>query len=500
MAHLKALTRRAEGDRERLALFAMLAFAFALRAGTSLALPNVHWPDEIFETLEPAHRLAFGHGVISWEWRTGIRNWLFPGFLAALMRLTAPLGPGSTGYVVGTTLVLSALGVLPVWAAWRMARRSTGAGPALLAAFACAVWSDLVYFAPKPLNEVVAGHLLAAAVALTPQTAGDATPRRTGGAGLLFGLVVALRPQFGPAVLAGLLFASRAEPRRAAAPLWLGAGATFALAGIVDAFTWGLPFFSYVKSPIVQLVHGRAAVYGTEPFYEYLKAFLHVWMFSFGAIVGLFAWGARRHALPALIAGVGLLVHSAIPHKEYRFVYPVIVLVILVAAVGSAELIEDLRRRFPRWRQRALPLAALFWLYASLAAAPLLTTRNVPPGGGRHNPLYWLRYDGSKRSFTALSLRDDVCGVALLELGWGFSGGYTYLHHAVPLFEAQVPADVPAIEPFANYLVTLNFDAPRLAGYERERCWSGICLYRRPGACERKPGYDLNAKLAERGE
>ena len=211
VAHLKARTQRAEGDRERLALFAVLAFAFALRAGSSLALPNVHWPDEIFETLEPAHRLAFGHGVISWEWRTGIRNWLFPGFLAALMRLSAPLGPGSTGYVVGTTLVLSALGVLPVWAAWRIARRTTGAGPALLAAFACAVWSDLVYFAPKPLNEVVAGHLLAAAVALTPQTAGAAAPRRTGGAGLLFGLVVALRPQFGPAVLAGLLFASRAE-------------------------------------------------------------------------------------------------------------------------------------------------------------------------------------------------------------------------------------------------------------------------------------------------
>jgi hypothetical protein len=397
--------------------------------------------------------------------------------------------------------VLSAVGLLPVWAAWQVARRTTGAGPALLAAFACAVWSDLVYFAPKALNEVVAGHLLVAAVALMPQPAGNAAPRRAGCAGLVFGLAVALRPHLGPAVLAGLAFASRAETRRVAAPLWLGAGASFALAGIIDAFTWGLPFHSYIRSPIENLVHARSLVYGTEPFYAYLKAFLHVWLFSFVAILALFVWGARRHPLPALIAGVALLVHSAIPHKEYRFVYPVIVLVVWLAAVASAELVEDLRRRFPRWRSRVLPLAAALWLLASLAAAPRLSTQHVPPrGGGGQDALLWRRYEGSKRSFTALSLRDDVCGVALLDLGWAFTGGYTYLHHAVPLFELRETSGVSVIEPFANYLVGLGVDAPRLASYEREQCWSGICLYRRPGACERKPGYDLNAQLAERGE
>jgi hypothetical protein len=125
----------------------------------------------------------------------------------------------------------------------------------------------------------------------------------------------------------------------------------------------------------------------------------------------------------------------------------------------------------------------------------------VPPGNdGRQDVHYWGRYEGSKRSFTALSLRDDVCGVALLELGWAFSGGYTFLHHAVPLLELKKGDAISEIEPFANYLVSLNVDAPRLASYERERCWSGICLYRRPGACETKPGYDLNAELVERGE
>ena len=502
-ARLKTRARPTGAGLERLALLAVLALAFALRAGSALALPNIYWPDEIFQTLEPAHRLLFGSGVVTWEWRTGARNWLFPGFLAGVMQLSAPFGPGSTGYVAGTTLVLSAVGVLPAWAAWRVARRRAGAGPALLAAFACAVWCELVYFAPKALNEIAAGHLLVAAVALAPQPGEAASPRRGFIAGLVFGLAVALRPHLGPAVLAGIVFASRAQPqpRRGAAPLWLGAGAAFALGGIVDAFTWGVPFHSYVRNPFENLVLARSLVYGTGPFYAYLRSFLRVWTFSFGAILALFIWGARRHPLPALLAGVALLVHSAIPHKEYRFVYPVIVLVVWVAAVASAELAEDLRRRFPGWRTRVLPIAALLWLLASLAAVPHLSTQHVPRGdAGRQDTLYWRRYEGSKRSFTALSLRDDVCGVALLDLGWAYSGGYTYLHHDVPLFQLRDRADVSAVEPFANYLVSRRIDAPRLSGYTRERCWSWICLYRRPGPCEPKPGYDLNAWLAERGE
>jgi len=479
----------------------VLALALALRAGLALAFPNVFWPDEIFQTLEPAHRLLFGYGVVTWEWRTGARNWLFPGFLAGVMQLSEGFGPGSTGYLAGTTLALSAIGVLPAWAAWRIARRSTGVGPALLAAFACAVWCDLVYFAPKALNEVVAGNLLAAAVAFAPQ-AGEAPPRRRLlVSGFVFGLAVALRPHLGPAVLVGIACVARRDLRRVAAPLLIGAGASFALGGLVDALTWSVPFHSYVRNPIENLVLGRSRIYGTEPFYAYLKSFLRVWMFSFGAILALFFWGARRHPLPALLAGVVLFVHSAIAHKEYRFVYPVIVLIVLVAAVASAELLETLRGRRPAWRRRALAIAALAWTLASLAAAPRLSTKHVVNGDrDRQDALYWRRYEGSKRSFTALSRRDDVCGVALLDLGWGFSAGFSYLHHDVPLFEVRNPDEIPTAQPHANYLVSRRVDAARLAAYSRERCWGRICLYRRPGGCQPSPGYDLNARIAERGQ
>jgi hypothetical protein len=486
---------------ERIALLGLLALATGLRASLALAWPNVYWPDEIFQTLEPAHRLLYGSGIVSWEWRLGARNWLLPGFLAGVMWLSAPLGPGATGYLFGTTLVLSALGALPAWAAWRITRRRTGAGPALLAAFACAVWCDLVYFAPKALTEVVAAHLLAAAVALAPD-AGSAPPRRRLLApGLLFGLAVALRPHLGPAVLAGIALVYRAEPRRVVAPLLLGAGAAFALGGLLDALTWGIPFHSYLMNPIENLVNRRSFDFGTSPVYAYAKSMLRLWTVGFLPIAALFAWGARRHPLPAIVAGVALLVHSAIPHKEYRFVLPVVVLVILLAAVASGELAEALRRRRPAWRARVVPIAALAWALASLAAAPRLSTEHLVRGDrGGQDPLYWVRFEGSKRSFTALSLRKDVCGVALLGLGWAFTGGYTHLHHDVPLFELRKPEDPSAVEAHANYLLSRGFAQPRLGAFVRERCWGPICLHRRAGGCEPRPGYDVNRWIAERDQ
>ena len=36
---------------------------------------GIYWPDEIHQSLEPAHRLVFGYGLIAWEFSDGARNW-----------------------------------------------------------------------------------------------------------------------------------------------------------------------------------------------------------------------------------------------------------------------------------------------------------------------------------------------------------------------------------------------------------------------------------------
>jgi hypothetical protein len=44
----------------------VVALAILLRLQPILAVPSAVWPDEIFQTAEPAHRLVFGTGLVPW--------------------------------------------------------------------------------------------------------------------------------------------------------------------------------------------------------------------------------------------------------------------------------------------------------------------------------------------------------------------------------------------------------------------------------------------------
>ena len=91
-------------------LVPVLALAFAARAAVALAGDFVLHPDEIMQYLEPAHRLAFGDGVIYWEWLYGARSWLVPGAVAAVMKLFDAAGLGAPWwYVDGVKLFFCAL-------------------------------------------------------------------------------------------------------------------------------------------------------------------------------------------------------------------------------------------------------------------------------------------------------------------------------------------------------------------------------------------------------
>src|SRR3954451_21562741 len=65
--------------------FHPLAMVLMLAAAVRLPLafwPNVIHPDEIFQYLDPAWRLLGHDGIVSWEWRYGIRSWFLPSVLA----------------------------------------------------------------------------------------------------------------------------------------------------------------------------------------------------------------------------------------------------------------------------------------------------------------------------------------------------------------------------------------------------------------------------------
>ncbi len=61
--------------------------------GGAVLWPGIHYPDEVMQSLEQAHRLVFGSGLVPWEFRDGARSWLLPGMLAVPMWLGDAVAP-----------------------------------------------------------------------------------------------------------------------------------------------------------------------------------------------------------------------------------------------------------------------------------------------------------------------------------------------------------------------------------------------------------------------
>lgn len=480
-------------------LLGLLLFAALVRWGLALVSPNLFWPDEVYQTLEPAHRLAFGSGLESFEWRIGLRSYVVPGLLSAVMAVTAPFGAGSSGYVAGAAAAMVLLSLWPIVAAVRIALRAHGATAALFAAVLAATWFDLVYFAPKALTEVVAGHLLVPALALGLAAAPD-DRRRLGAAAMLLGLVAAIRPHLAPGVAVAWLWFVAKAPRQRWLVALLASLLPVVAFGLVDWWTHGKPFASLLVNLTFNVGEGRSLDYGWLPKYHYAVYLWHTWTppvaIGFGV---LWCCSLRKAPLPAAVALAILGAHSLLGHKEYRFVYPAIPLLLVGIAVGAAVVVERLRAA---WQRPALLATVAVFLAATLFAGLDFHRAKTPTGLGdrRQATSHWSAFGDGLQAMRDLSQRDDVRGVAVTGIEWQYCGGYTWLHHAVPLYFVDLPETPKPVWPHVNYLLAKGQAQPDPEGFVEVARHGTVRVLRRDGDVVVRPGYDINQVLVARKE
>jgi phosphatidylinositol glycan class B len=422
------MTRRAW-----IALLAVLGGALIVRVAVALALPSAVWPDEIFQTQEQAHRLAFGDGLVPWEFRVGARSWLLPGVLGALFRATG------RSYLVAETLALAVVSLIPVAACFR-------------------------------------------AVAERGDRVVPAAPRRLTGAGALVGLALGLRIHLAPAVVMLAVLAFVRARRRAVS--FVGAIVVVLLAlGVLDWITWGAPFASYATTIRTNLIQGVAQRYGVAPWWAYFAAIAGAWRAAGLIVVALALVGARRDPWPLAIALVVLASHAAIDHKEYRFAVPAIALVVYAAGLGAGELAARVR-----WPVAAG--ASLAWCAMSWWLAASLSTRTTTLGIALAPPTWqFASQRGGLVAMRRAGQLEPLCGVGLVGIPWFLTGGYTWLDRSVPLEELHAPAEL-ASETGALDALLAPASIALPAPYVRAGCDAGICVWHRPGACT-KPAHDL---------
>ncbi len=476
-ATVDAPTAPASRGYARALLLLSLAAGAWLRARFALGDDGVYWPDEIYQSLEPAHRLVFGYGYLAWEFVDGARNWTLAGGIAGLLQLTTWLGGDRPQvYLPVIRLFFCALGVATAWAISRLAR-AQGATP-LAAAASAAVFAGMnvaLYFAPRALSETAATLPAVLGLALASPAAATRRARLLGAC--LLGLSVLLRLHCAVLCVALLaLFSARRQWR----PLLEVSGVLglWALAyGVMDALTWGGFFHSALAYLRFNLVENKATLFGKAPPAFYSRALLQSLGPLWWLIAGLAVLAARRAPWLLLTALGFYVVHAASPHKELRFLLPFLALATALAGLGLSVIFE-------RWRRvgwGALT-AVLLATVASAWGFRSLTFKQL----GIHEPNQQSAFDRGgpeSRLLLAASRQPDLCGLTVLSNDLGYIGGYATLHRDVPLYDRPGPE---LSEGHVNYVVA---HAGQLPGVVVARDRDRVLLRVRDAPCVPDPAF-----------
>ncbi|MFT4247543.1 MAG: hypothetical protein QM581_05820 [Pseudomonas sp.] len=473
-------------------LLGVTVLAFVLRVLAALP-PAFHHPDEVWQYLEPAHHLVFDRWVVAWEYRDGIRTWLIPLLLAGPMKLGALIAPDSGLYLLLPKLLLVVLSLSVVVSSTLMGLRISRLH-GVMAGLVTATWAELVYFGPRAMSEPVSLALFFPVAWLLCRPAAQRSAATYLSAGVLLGLCFSARFQLAPALGVIALWACRLQWR---AWTWLIAGGLLGLGvdALVDGLVGGHPPLMWIYENFhINLVENKSAIYGVDPPYWYLTRIANVWRLAFLAIVPLMIVGARRYPALLMVAVVNVLAHSAIPHKEYRFVLLSVALMVFLAAIGSVDVLQRYKFGSDGRRERAFRWIVLAWLVASLLV-------------GVAGPLK-RQWKGGRALVTALQLAGNdsrTCGFALYQPPHPLTAAYVYYHRDTPLylFTGADAAEALKYQDAFNVVLS-NGNVPVLSErYKLVGCTSGAyCVYRRPGACHGvvPAEYDVNAVLSRLGK
>jgi hypothetical protein len=439
---------------------------------------GVFWPDEIFQSVEQAHRLVFGYGVVPWEFRDGARSWVFPGLVAGVLKTGAWLGL-ATGQALMMLVksCMALLSLVTLYLSMRLAHSLAGTRAAVIAGAIGGAFTFSLLLASKCFSETATAPVLIGSYMLTrPSVAGSAQAdrRRQLLAGALAGLAIGLRYQSG--IIACGLLAVLVLERRYREAAWFTAGASAAglLVGLLDWYTWGSPFYA-LKQYVYFNVKKSGARFGRHPIYYYAQVAITAVGPAIALIAAGFVLGIRVAPKLALLVVGYILVHSLVPHKEFRFLMPIMPMLFAVAGAGWARLLE-------RWPLVLTGALSTVIVLAMSYQTTRLTWANLgfPSDRGDRSP--WHSGEGINRLLTRAAQRPDVCGVMVTGESFGWIGGYSYFHRDLDLYPGTTAPEQRA----ANYLIA-PADAAPLAGYDVVDRARESRLLRRAGTCAAAP-------------
>ncbi|XP_052866537.1 GPI mannosyltransferase 3 [Anopheles cruzii] len=310
----------------------MFWFFAALRVASVFLVTTFFAPDEYWQSLEVAHRLAFGYGHLTWEWTAGIRSYLYPVFIAGLYKLLALLSLDSVELLTILPRVLQAL--LSAYADYRFYVWSNKSkwSVFLLATSWC--W---FYVASRTLANTLETAVTMIALSFFPWASESTT----------FLLPVALSFFLRPTSVIPWVPLCVYHIKKSSHPTWELLLKRYLLVGLlvgvvniaVDSYFHGAFVVTAYEFLHHNVLQGVGSFYGEHPWYWYVSTGLPI-VLGVGIVPFVLAcydtvrnrqvYPQRMVLLSSILFTVAL--YSVLSHKEFRFLLPVLPMCLFVSS------------------------------------------------------------------------------------------------------------------------------------------------------------------------
>lgn len=310
----------------------------AIRFLNAVSIGTFFQPDEFYQALEPAHKLVYGYGYITWEWHEQLRSSLHVWLYALAYKAfglafddswTTYLAPRFVGAIV------AALGETYLY---KFALAYTGSvqiATLALAASLCSGWNW--FFVTRAFSNNLEMVLTTIGLAYWPWN------RPNGGIlkSCLFGFLSCLvRPT--NALLWGFLGASfvvnnATHPGKlllVSLDLTVLFGIVCALAAIPDHLfygEWTFPLYNFIEFNVVK---NLLIFYGSAPWHFYIFQGIPLLLMGYIPLWAASMWRFRNTLLSNTTLFV-IIGFSCIAHKEFRFIYPLYPIFMVHTAQGA---------------------------------------------------------------------------------------------------------------------------------------------------------------------
>ncbi|MFX1516182.1 MAG: hypothetical protein ACFFC6_07730 [Promethearchaeota archaeon] len=466
---------------EFITLSILMILGWILRVILAINTGGMVHPDEIYQSLEIAHEMKYGYGFIPWEFQVpsspeedgAARSYLFPLLFYYIFELCDVFGiPFQISGTLRVVRIFSAtyctllIPIMYYFSKELLPPQKTPHYFSLFVAFLITFWFQFPHFGIRTITNSFVTPLIFGALYLHLKT----TKRREEYSSLrvvifefcvgsLLGLACALRMDSVVFIAPFFLLRHRNNLSMVAQYVFLGVGfgVMFFIQGLTDLYFFGTFLASPINWFIFNIIEGKSSIFGVQPFDYYFKRILSRPFYSINAVllVGMLIYriqttlhkfSGKIHdewffaTLELLIWSLmSLVVLSLVEHKEERFIFSLLPLLMILIAAALKEYTLILEELYQFSHKELFPKLKIFRKYSQEELAFLqlgfiilagIFVVNESMYSGR--TVDWAFFHDVNKALEWVGDQENSTGVIVFSQ-WFYTGGWTHLHKNISM-------------------------------------------------------------------